>query len=233
MSSVQKMGPAPTPGQLPAGLGHGPSAVLRWVRNAAQPVLVADVADGLNLHANTVREHLDALVEAGYVARSRHQRTVGRGRPPWQYEAQPAPPDPGVREYAGLVSALSEHLLQTAADPAGEAETAGWGWGNHLVPHRPRGPQGRVDVTLQVLGDLGFSPSRPDADDTVRLHTCPLLEVADRYPDIVCSVHLGLVRGTLAAVTEGGRDTDQVTLTPFAEPGACVLRIAPADGEAS
>ncbi|AZL11275.1 transcriptional regulator [Brevibacterium aurantiacum] len=65
-----------------------------------------------------------------------------------------------------------------------------------------------------------------DAEDSirVRLTRCPLLSAAHQYPDIVCGVHLGLVRGALDVF--GDRDSDS-ELEPFAEPGACRLHLQP------
>jgi predicted ArsR family transcriptional regulator len=58
----------------------------------------------------------------------------------------------------------------------------------------------------------------------VRLTRCPLLEAAHRHPDVVCAVHLGIVRG---ALDEQGADPSGTALAPFAEPGACVLVVPP------
>jgi hypothetical protein len=48
-----------------------------------------------------------------------------------------------------------------------------------------------------ILADLRFDPA-PTRDATeVRLRACPILDAAKANPDIVCSVHLGIVRGAL------------------------------------
>jgi predicted ArsR family transcriptional regulator len=54
----------------------------------------------------------------------------------------------------------------------------------------------------------------------VRLTRCPLLEAAHRTPEVVCGVHVGIVRG---ALVERGASPAGTALTPFAEPGACRL----------
>ena len=78
-----------------------------------------------------------------------------------------------------------------------------------------------------MLGDLGFAPV-PQEDDPaqVRLTRCPLLEAAHRHPEVVCGVHLGIVRGALAQL---GADPSGAGLVPFAEPGACRLVVPPGD----
>jgi len=62
----------------------------------------------------------------------------------------------------------------------------------------------------------------------VRLTLCPLLEAAHKHPDVVCGVHLGIVRG---ALEEYGADPTGTDLLPFSEPGACRLELLarPAD----
>ena len=41
-------------------------------------------------------------------------------------------------------------------------------------------------------------------------------------PEVVCSVHLGIVRG---ALDTWGTTSDETSLVPFAEPGACLLHL--------
>src|SRR3546814_19925983 len=57
-----------------------------------------------------------------------------------------------------------------------------------------------------------------DKATTVRLTRCPLLETAKEFPDVVCGVHLGIVRG---ALEEYGGDSERTDLFAFSEPGAC------------
>ena len=61
---------------------------------------------------------------------------------------------------------------------------------------------------------------RGQAKGSCRLRRCPLLDTARAYPEVVCSLHLGLVRGALERV---GADPDVAALEPFAERGACRL----------
>jgi predicted ArsR family transcriptional regulator len=83
----------------------------------------------------------------------------------------------------------------------------------------------REVVTL--LERLGFAPS-PDARiNVVKLKRCPLLEAANRYPAVVCAVHLGVVRGALDSLGVDPAQTERTTLEPFSEPGACRLDLVP------
>lgn len=79
-----------------------------------------------------------------------------------------------------------------------------------------------ADVVLGMLSELRFTPQRTDEKGVYRLTTCPLLDAARRNPEVVCQVHLGIVRGVLE---ELGADPDAAELTAFAEPGACLLTL--------
>ena len=75
---------------------------------------------------------------------------------------------------------------------------------------------------VALLDEIGFAPQADDTTSAVRLTRCPLLEAAHKHPDVVCGVHLGLVRG---ALEEYGADPEGTDLIPFAEPGACRLEL--------
>jgi predicted ArsR family transcriptional regulator len=61
-----------------------------------------------------------------------------------------------------------------------------------------------------------------------RLTRCPLLEAAHEYPDIVCGVHLGLVRGALEVFGDPDAESE---IDPFSEPGACRLHLRESTSE--
>ncbi|WP_249932988.1 helix-turn-helix domain-containing protein [Blastococcus sp. CCUG 61487] len=199
-------------------------AVLERLQHSAQPVAIAALAEEMGVHPNTVREHLEALVARGLVVRERAAAT-GRGRPAWRYAAADdrSEPDPRVRDYAGLAAALAGHLARTSPNPAGDGLAAGWAWGRSLVTDRPPhpGPTPRHKV-VALLDELGFAPEADDAATTVALRRCPLLDAAREHPQVVCQVHLGIVRG---ALEHHGGDPEPTDLLPFAEPGACRLHL--------
>ena len=57
-----------------------------WLQARTTPATVEDVAAEVGLHVNTVREHLDRLVAAGFVASEPEVRTT-RGRPRLLYRS--------------------------------------------------------------------------------------------------------------------------------------------------
>lgn len=219
-------GHGPRAGAEPARrpLSASRSALLETLRSQHSPVTLAALATASRLHANTVREHLDALVEAGLA--ERHQaEPQGRGRPAWLYRAT-GDDVAAAPEYAGLAAALAGAISRTSTAPAADAEEAGTLWGRTLAGQRgvratavPDQARGSV---VALLDDLGFSPETDDSAHTVRLRTCPLLQAAHEHPEVVCAVHLGLAKGVLSTAGVDGSATE---LEPFAEPGACILRL--------
>jgi predicted ArsR family transcriptional regulator len=197
--------------------------VLEVLDEQTRPVSLAALAALAGLHVNTVREHLDALVDSGLVRRERAP-IVGRGRPAWLYSAVPDDEQPAaVAEYAGLATALADVIEQTSNSPRRDAIEAGRRWGRQLAadlgPDGGGGPDARRRV-VQLLDGLGFGPQPDGRHAIIRLTRCPLLDAARRHPDIVCGVHLGIVRGALEVY---GGEPDRADLLAFSEPGACLL----------
>jgi predicted ArsR family transcriptional regulator len=56
----------------------------------------------------------------------------------------------------------------------------------------------------------------------IRLRHCPFLEVATAHPEVVCSVHLGVMQGVLA---EQRAPVEAGDLQPFVEPSLCLARL--------
>lgn len=177
------------------------------------------------MHENTLRAHLQALLERGLVSRTKAPAD-GRGRPAWRYRSTPRAAS-SAGEYAGLAAALAAALAHHSPDPVGDAVAAGVEWGQTLAASAaPKGSsQSAARSQVVALFDgMRFAPSPPAADGGVRLRRCPLLDAAKRYPEVVCNVHVGIARGALQAY---GADDSGVRLAPFAEPGACVLHLTP------
>lgn len=220
MEKTRVLGPRPSE---PPGLPRGRAEVLRLLRDQDQPCALAALSGLSGLHENTLRGHLLALEEAGLVSRST-ATPDGRGRPASLWTAVPSPPP---SEYAALAGALAAALARTSADPVGDALVSGTEWGTRLVrEHAPDDAtdtaDGRRRHVVDLMDRLGFAPESSPDGQQVRLTRCPLLEVAHQHPDIVCTVHTGLVRGALA---ELGDESTDVSLEPFAEPGACLLHL--------
>nr|WP_297424432.1 helix-turn-helix domain-containing protein [uncultured Actinotalea sp.] len=211
------------------------AALLTALENAPGPTTAAELAEATGLHANTVRAHLDVLVREGRATRRTEQR-VTRGRPRELYEATGAP-DP-AQAYASLALLLADQLAATAPDPCAEGERMGRRWATHddaagapePGPTAPGtsptpGPGHTRDVArdltevLRVLRRAGFAPELADDGSEVRLHACPIREVAAAQPGVVCQAHLGLIRATLE---RSGSSVAARAIHPFVAPGLCV-----------
>ncbi|WP_153506197.1 helix-turn-helix transcriptional regulator [Cumulibacter manganitolerans] len=204
-------GPAPTPTRSLPPLS--PQRLEMLNRLAAQPGdrSVDELAGASGLHPNTVRAHLEGLVDEGLVERTAG-RTGQRGRPSWRYRVVPER-TAGAPEYVGLAIALAEQLAAMTPDAGRIARTAGERWASSIP-----GSGGTTEDVVALLDDLGFAPVRHGGD--IRLTRCPLLTAARRNPDVVCGVHEGLIRARLDG-GESGR------LEPFAGPGYCTWHGTP------
>lgn len=220
--SVSNLGPARA---RPAGrresLSPARQDVLDLVVDADGGMTVAEVAKATGAHPNTVREHLEALVHSGYLARAQLP-AVGRGRPPMIYRALPGA-RPAGPEYRILADLLIEHLREHA--PESEVRAAhSCAVGEDWVRQRRAGTASVVFDAPGAVPNPTAMPLRSGPDGlTLRFERCPVLDLARRHPEVVCSVHLGLLRGALG----GTLDVDAIELQPFAEPGACILRLPP------
>ena len=192
---------------------------------------MASLVTVTGLHENTLREHLAALVRRGVVRRQRAEPS-GRGRPAWLYELTGE--DSARSEYAGLAATLAATIARTSENPGRVATAAGEEWGRELARDRgavPVSPIAAREQVLRLLDDLGFAPvTEPEHPADVRLTRCPLLEAAHRHREVVCGVHLGIVRGALA---EYGADPAGSELRPFAARGSCRLVLPSVDGDPS
>jgi predicted ArsR family transcriptional regulator len=221
---------APFPGGDRPPVSRQRHAVLQHLRSQPRPATATALAQECGLHVNTVREHLDALVESGLAVRERGQ-AAGRGRPAWRYLSRP-PQQSAVREYAGLAAVLAGQIARSSTDSRADARAAGEEWGHALLAGQE--PSGDAETArervLALLGAIGFAPEpQPGSDEVpggrgglrVRLPRCPFVEVAREHPGVICNVHAGLVGAGYAAL---GGAPGTVSLYPFAEPGACLLR---------
>ncbi len=245
-------GPAPVRRSAAApDISPARARLLEHLQQHPGEVTVDEVAREFGQHPNTVREHLDALVEGDLLTRERIPGP-GRGRPAWRYRASLLlhEPDPRVREYGALAGALAAHIAAHSPDPRAEARMAGERWGRALIdggagtdpaeeagpgpaesrPGLTVSPRGRAAArrrVIELLAELDFGPRANRAGTRVLLTTCPLLDVAKRHPEVVCAAHEGMVAGALDSL---GAPSEGVSLTPFGAPDGCILVLQAAGG---
>lgn len=224
----------------PRSAGSGPSyhqvlasasrlAVLELLRSRAQPLGVVEVAQHVGLHQNTVRFHLDLLVDSGYAIR-RSEAPHGPGRPRVVYEATDA--TDGERNYRLLAEVLAQHIVTTSAHPAEAAMNAGRSWAG--LTERQRGAAGMpanapisaeaaIAAVVRMLGDIGFAPEVSSDATAINLRRCPFRELAEANPEVVCGAHLGMIQGALA---EMGAPIRATRLLPLVQPDLCIATLA-------
>jgi len=221
---------------LSPSLGRSRAAILDMLHGADGRLDVREVARRTGLHPNTARFHLEALAEAGLAARETEDReTPGRPRIGYRAVADGPGAAGGRRQYRLLSVMLASLIAGTMPEPAAAAEAAGREWGAYLAEkpppfQRPSAEEAVAKLT-GIMRELGFEPhaatdTGTDGQYRLELRQCPFLEVARQHRDVICALHLGLMRGAFdlmrAPVTAD-------RLEPFAQPGLCVARLTAHD----
>lgn len=203
--------------------------VLDLLRATPEGLGVQALAQRTGLHTNTVRFHLDHLVGDGLVERQ-HEERAEPGRPRLAFTATPRP-DPAAdrRNYRFLAEVLASHISGTAGDPAAAGVEAGRTWGHYLTegpaPYQRTSEQDAITELLRILGDIGFAPQPAPGDPRrIMLPHCPFREVAEAQREVICSIHLGLMRGALAELRA---PVTAERLVPFVEPSLCEAYLGP------
>jgi predicted ArsR family transcriptional regulator len=215
--------------------------VLELIAGAHEPIDAAAVAASIGLHVTTARFHLDQLEHAGLVRRA-VDRAGTLGRPRILFTVNPAVREDGVQRLLShaLVGALAED------DDGGRARAirAGERWSaafdsearaSEPVAGSAAGAS-NLGPLVRILDGLGFDPVvQPPAETAaaaeadarggpvVALRACPFRDEARHTPAVVCSLHLGLIRGLARS---GGHDPDDVELRPFVLPELCEVRLS-------
>lgn len=176
----------------------------------------AELADATGLSVATVRHHLAVLADAGLVRATAHAGP-GRGRPRLTWVAVGPPPghEAPLQELAG---ALTEAL----AGSPDAARAAGRTWGRTRAAPDGEG----VAQVMAHAARMGFAPEAapaPAGTHRVLLHGCPYRELARARPEVICSVHQGMLDGLL-----DGSGT-RARLRPFVTPTLCAAELQKGD----
>lgn len=228
--------------------------VLEMVREHHDAVDAAKIAGRMGLHVTTVRFHLDALCDEGAIERTRIQRS-GVGRPRTGYIAVR-----GRLDYQSLAEILALELGDTAVKRQRRAERAGRRWADRVAASPLTEPVAQQDVpgivepselldrqaatTAEIFGRMGFGPELMPAaksragkrQRTIRLHACPVRDLARAHPEVSCAMHRGLLHGLLtnaAAADRGAKKSPRAALRaelqPFVEPELCIAKVITGD----
>jgi predicted ArsR family transcriptional regulator len=193
---------------------------------------ISDIADQLDVHANTVRFHLATLVENGQVEQVEADRRPERptGRPPLRFRPVLGMDPTGPRQFQLLAELLGDGLANAPGGSARAVE-AGRAWGRRRAATSSEGETATaggsgdsVPRLIGLLAEIGFAPEQQGdgAQRRIGLRHCPFLELAQTRSAIVCPVHLGLMQGAM----EAWRSPVAVDrLEPFVEPDLCLAHL--------
>ena len=206
--------------------------LLHLLRATGRPSSAPDLAAAVELHVNTVRSHLELLVEVGLASRT-VRKPHGPGRPQVVYQAErqsvgDAGHDTGYRDLAAAL--IGELVAEGDADR--HAIAAGRRWATTFEQidwsERPHDQSEATGLIVELLTHAGFAPSVEPLGDRIYLHACPFAELARRSPSVVCGVHLGLLRGAIDRLRTPLLVED---VKPFVRPDLCLieLRTTPSD----
>ncbi|MCK2034506.1 ArsR family transcriptional regulator [Microbacterium sp. SSW1-49] len=170
---------------------------------------IGELCEATGLHPNTIREHLQRLIEGGYVIQATEHRTT-RGRPRTLYSAATGAADassPIARDKVTAAARRGDLLRRVLPAPASVLG---------------RDATYQLDALIEHLEESGFEPVVDDEQLTVDLSPCP--HAAGRAEDrpMLCTVHLGLMQGVL---TEAGGPLAAEAVRTSALPADCVVQL--------
>ena len=200
-------------------------AIYLELARSPKPLATADIAESLDLHPNTVRPHLERMREVGLLEVSAEVRTAV-GRPQNLYALSDGAPSLGLEPptfpmLARMLVRLAEATGATADDAADVGRE-----------------QGVVDAALYTsaasclealvdrLDRLGFDPAVDGSEEgetaVIAFAHCPFRELAEAHPDLVCSLHRGMVEGFVETMG----DADVLDFHPLAHRQPCQVSIS-------
>jgi len=171
---------------------------------------IAALAEATGLHANTVREHLQRLIDDGYVVAGTEHRTT-RGRPRVLYsiadgERTSSPVQRRKVHEAAVRGDLMRRVLPDEADDDLDTETV----------HQ-------LDALVEDLVDAGFDPLVDTGRLTIDLTPCAHSEAQAQHREVLCGVHLALMQGVLSEA--GGPLSIDGMESNCSDPSVCIVQL--------
>jgi predicted ArsR family transcriptional regulator len=181
-------------------------AIYLELARSPRPLATADVAETLGLHPNTVRPHLERMRDVGLLDVTT-ESGGGVGRPQNLYSLSRDAPSLGLEPSAfpmltRLLLRLAEASGASGEDAADIGREQGRADATRLVE-----PASCLEALVSWLSDMGFDPAVDGPEDgetaVVAFAHCPFRDLAEAHPELVCSLHRGMVEGLVAAVGGG------------------------------
>lgn len=154
---------------------------------------VDELAEATGLHANTTREHLHRLIDAGFV-HSEALHSDSRGRPRLLYTAAADPSDPHRAEKVQRAFERADQVRRlvspsTAAEPVSDVDR-------------------QLDLLEDHMDECGFDASVDTDELRLTVHECPFDSLAAKNPQ-VCQVHFNLLARSIEQI-DGPLEADEL-----------------------
>ena len=203
-------------GDLAATLGDATRrGIYITVRESAEPVTAAEIAELYHIHANVARHHLDRLVGDGYLrVTTRHRsgrRGLGAGCLAKYYETtgKEISVQFPLRRYDLLAELLARMIERVAPEKAAQiAEEIGREYGRELAGEiglsSDAGLEAAVQAVAEAMMGVGFDNQADTSERVIVTHFCPFGTTAATHPELVCKLDQGIVAGLLESVDAVG-----------------------------
>ena len=196
------MEPPAAPLDLLKALGDNTRyAIYLELARSPLPLSTAEVAEALDLHVNTVRPQMERMREVGLLEVTADHRGAP-GRPQHRYAVAADAPSLGLEPPTfPMLARMLVGAATRAGATAAEALAAGYEQGvdeAEAESGRPGAGLPCTDAVVGLLARLGFDPEAADGGDgttTVAFARCPFQAYAEEQPELICSLHRGLVEG--------------------------------------
>lgn len=174
---------------------------------------ITEIVSATGLHPNTVREHLQRLIDDGYVVSASEHRTT-RGRPRVLYSAT---------DGVSSCSPVQRRRVRAAAERGDLMRRVLPG----DTPQLDTAALHQIDALVEDLVDAGFDPFVDEDELTVELTPCAHASAQAEHREVLCSVHLGIMQSVLSAA-DGPLSVDGMRSS--CDPRECIVQLLHAGG---
>ncbi len=207
--------------------------IIQLLRDAKEPLSVADVARLVDIHINTARFHLESLVDAGLATRETEVRDKPGRRRVLYTGTLPNQTHERAQGYRLLAEILTDTIATRYPEVGDDMYAVGQEWGRYLTS-RPAPfevfDEDEIDKrVVDKLDALWFAPELlKTPHPCLLLHNCPFTQSARHAPQVVCQMHAGMINGSLEEL----RSTQRVvSLEAQAESHLCRGWLGPTPSE--
>lgn len=170
---------------------------------------IAELCDTTGLHPNTTREHLQRLIDNGYVIAA-PEHSGARGRPRALYSAVTGKPGASstiARERVTAAARRGDLMRRVLREPESELGTD--------ATHQ-------LDALFEDLEESGFEPQFDQDALEIDLTPCPHAAARPEHRPVLCQVHLALMQSVLA---EAGGPLSAESVLEARRPQDCTVRL--------